>query len=129
MKTVITKICELVRAQYAQIVVGTGTLSNDLVAAQIKQLPGKGLILANGEFGYRLIDHAKRFALKFYTLEKQWNEGITVKEIEHFLETYRDVSWVWTVHCETSTGYLYDLPRMTELTKKRQIKLLIGSKW
>ena len=127
MKTFITKNCELVRAQYAQIVVGTGTLSNDLVAAQIKQLPGKGLILANGEFGYRLIDHAKRFALPFYTLEKQWNEGITVKEIEHFLETYRDVSWIWTVHCETSTGYLYDLPRMTELTKKRQIKLCVDA--
>ena len=126
-ETVITKLCELVRAKYAQIAVGTGTLSNDLVAAQIKQLPGHGLILANGEFGYRLIDHAKRFALPFYTLEKQWNEEITINEIEHFLETHRDVGWVWTVHCETSTGYLYNLPRMTELTKKRQIKLCVDA--
>ncbi|RJS50302.1 hypothetical protein CJ483_23670 [Bacillus sp. PK3_68] len=127
MKTVRTKLCELVNAKKAQIAVGTGTLANDLVAAQIKKLPGKGLILANGEFGYRLIDHAERFGLEHYTLEKRWNEGISAEEIKSFLETHQDVNWLWTVHCETSTGYLYDLNKLLEVVKKHHIKLCVDA--
>ncbi len=127
MHTVRSKLCEIVHAKYSQIVVGTGTLANDLVAAQIKKLPGKGLILANGEFGCRLINHGERFGLKFYTLEKEWNERFSIEEIEQFLYAHHDITWIWTVHCETSTGYLYDLQRITELTKKYSLKLCVDA--
>jgi aspartate aminotransferase-like enzyme len=126
-KIVRKKLCQLVNAENAQIVVGTGTLANDLVAAQIKKLSGKGLILANGEFGYRLMDHAERMNLPHYKLEKPWNEKITIEEIECFLEVHHDVNWLWTVHCETSTGYLYDLDYLKKLTNKHHIKLCIDA--
>lgn len=121
------RLCELVNAKNAQIVVGTGTLANDLVAAQLKKLPGKGLILANGEFGYRLIDHAERLSLQFYKLEKEWNQRISMNEIEDRLNTYQDINWIWTVHCETSTGYLYDLNRLIEVSKKHQLKVCVDA--
>jgi aspartate aminotransferase-like enzyme len=127
MKTVRTKLCDLVNAKFAQIVVGTGTLANDLVAAQIKELPGKGLIIANGEFGYRLMDHAERQDLQYYKLQKKWNEEVTIKEIEFYIESNNDINWIWTVHCETSTGYLYDLKNLKELTKKHHIKLCVDA--
>ncbi len=127
MNVVRARLCELVNAKHAQIIVGTGTLANDLIAAQLKQLPGKGLILANGEFGYRLIDHAGRHELQYYKLEKPWNESISMIEIEDFLSTYKDINWIWTVHCETSTGYLYDVQRITEVAKKYQIKLCVDA--
>ncbi|MCM3585732.1 aminotransferase class V-fold PLP-dependent enzyme [Mesobacillus maritimus] len=127
MNTLRTKIAELVNANHAQILVGTGTLANDLVAAQIKQLAEKGLILANGEFGERLIDHAERFKLSYYTMKKQWNEPIPIKEIHDFLEQHQEIKWIWAVHCETSTGYLYDLNALKELTKKRNIKLCVDA--
>ncbi|WP_033542514.1 aminotransferase class V-fold PLP-dependent enzyme [Planococcus sp. CAU13] len=127
MKIVREKLCALVNARHAQIAVGTGTLANDLVAAQIKKLPGRGLILANGEFGYRLIDHAVRLGLQFDTLEKPWNGNIPLEEVEALLKVNKDITWLWTVHCETSTGYLYDLESLTELTKKRGIKLCVDA--
>ena len=42
---------------------GGGTLANDVVGYQISLLPGRGLILSNGEFGDRLIGQAKRLGL------------------------------------------------------------------
>jgi aspartate aminotransferase-like enzyme/GNAT superfamily N-acetyltransferase len=126
-KEVRAKLCRLVQAKEAQIVIGTGTLANDLVAAQIKKLPGKGLIIANGEFGYRLIDHATRFELNYYTIEKQWNEKVSMEEVERFLEMHNDVSWVWIVHCETSTGYLFDLEKIQTLTRKHNVKLCVDA--
>lgn len=127
MKLVRERLCKLVNANHAQILVGTGTLANDLIAAQLTKLPGKGLILANGEFGYRLIDHAQRQGAQFYKIEKQWNEHISMNEIENVLNTYADITWVWTVHCETSTGYQYDLKRLVELSKLHQLKLCVDA--
>lgn len=126
-KMVRERLCRLVNAEDAQIIVGTGTLANDVVAAQIKQLPGKGLILANGEFGYRLIDHAERMKLPHEKLEKQWNEKIPMEEIVWYLETRNDIQWIWTVHCETSTGYLYDLNELKTLANKYNVKLCIDA--
>jgi len=127
MNKVQAKLCELVHANHAQVAVGTGTLANDIVAAQIKKLPGKGLILANGEFGYRLLDHAERFGLQYYKLEKKWNESISIKEIESLLKTYTDINWLWTVHCETSTGYLFDLNAIKKISKKYQVKVCVDA--
>src|SRR5215469_10141429 len=61
-------LCELTRAKNVEIFMGSGTLANDIVAAQLSQLDGHGLILSNGEFGERLVDHAHRFGLAFDTL-------------------------------------------------------------
>lgn len=127
MKTVRTKLCGLVNANHAEIAVGTGTLANDLVAAQIQKLPGRGLILANGEFGCRLIDHAARWSLRFDTIQKEWNEKFSLAEIESSIEKNGDINWIWTVHCETSTGYLYDLDGLSKLANKHDLKLCVDA--
>ncbi len=56
------RLCQLVSARHVQILLGSGTLANDAVGAQLSVWRRKpGLILSNGEFGERLIDHARRF--------------------------------------------------------------------
>ncbi|WP_374056763.1 aminotransferase class V-fold PLP-dependent enzyme [Rossellomorea sp. FM04394] len=120
-------LCEITNANHAKVAVGTGTLSNDMVAAQLKSLNGSGLILANGEFGYRLIDHANRFDLYFHTFQKDWNEAISLGEVESCLKENKNIKWLWTVHCETSTGYLYDLDGLLSLCKRYGIELCVDA--
>nr|WP_276537493.1 aminotransferase class V-fold PLP-dependent enzyme [Bacillus infantis] len=122
-----SSLCHMTGAAHAEVVVGTGTLSNDLVAAQLSCLRGTGLILANGEFGFRLIDHAKRQGLSFQSIEKEWNEPIHLYEIEQLIKSNSSISWIWTVHCETSTGYLYDLDSLKELCGSRGIELCVDA--
>jgi len=121
------ELCRLVHANYAQVMVGTGTLANDIVAAQIQKLPGKGVILVNGEFGCRLVDHASRFKLDFYIWEKPWNTEINLHEVEGYIQDHPEIKWLWTVHCETSTGYLYDLERIQALCTKHGIELCVDA--
>lgn len=127
MKIVRGNLCALVNAEHAEIAVGTGTLANDLVAAQIGRLPGRGLILATGEFGYRLIDHAARLGLQFDALEKSWNDKISIQEVQNLLKLNNDITWLWTVHCETSTGALYDLENLKALAKSYGIRLCVDA--
>lgn len=65
-----------------EIAVGTGTLANEMVAAQLSTIKGKGLILSNGEFGDRLIQQANRWQLDFETFQKSWNMPITADEVK-----------------------------------------------
>ncbi|MFP3470964.1 hypothetical protein R0J90_13060, partial [Micrococcus sp. SIMBA_144] len=67
MEEIRKNLCEMTHANHVQVAVGTGTLANDMVAAKLKSAAGNGLILANGEFGSRLVDHGKRFDLSFQT--------------------------------------------------------------
>ena len=117
----------MTQARHVEIAVGTGTLSNDLVAAQLSQLPGKGLILSNGEFGERLFDHAQRIHLSFERLQKPWDTPVTLEEVEHVLKQHPDIRWLWTVHCETSTGYLYPVAALLKLCQRHQIHLCLDA--
>lgn len=117
-------LCRLTNCRYVNILSGSGTLANDAVAAQLSLLKGKGLLLSNGEFGGRLIDHAIRWQLDFEVIERSWGQSFDMGEIEHVL-SLNDTAWVWCVHCETSTGMLNDLPQLTMLAQKYATRLCV----
>lgn len=130
-------LCELVHARNVELFMASGTLANDVVAGQLSLLGGRGLILSNGEFGERLLDHARRFNLKFNALKYDWGEPIDFASIEKKLMSLRGklhespvpekspVAWLWCVHCETSTGLLADLPALKQLCARHGIKLCL----
>lgn len=118
------KLTALTGAKYVQLLQGTGTLANDVVAAQLSMHSGKGLILVNGEFGLRLTDHAQRFGMGFDTMEIEWGTPFDADEIEAALCSGR-YSWLWVVHCETSTGVLNDLNSFKKFCSQFGITLAV----
>jgi aspartate aminotransferase-like enzyme len=138
---------ELVRAGKVELFMGSGTLANDVVAGQLSLLGRPGLILNNGEFGSRLVDQARRFNLKFETLEFPWGKPLDLDAVRKKLERRppaRRVSaskklpagpetgvpseppaWLWCVHCETSTGILADLDALKTMCAGRGVKLCL----
>ncbi|MDH4325297.1 MAG: aminotransferase class V-fold PLP-dependent enzyme [Betaproteobacteria bacterium] len=101
-------LCELTGAGDAALLVGTGTLANDTVAMALRARPGRGLVLANGEFGERLIEQARCAGLEFDELRQPWGEPFAETAIAQAAQR-AGVGWIWAVHCETSTGVLNDL--------------------
>lgn len=120
-------LCHLVNARHVQILLGSGTLANDAVAAQLSLEKKPGLILSNGEFGERLIDHARRLGLTFDTLKFRWGEPFNLAAVEQFLSRSSSVGWLWCVHSETSTGMLNPLPALQTLCAKSRVKLCADS--
>ncbi|MEW6144306.1 MAG: GNAT family N-acetyltransferase [Thermodesulfobacteriota bacterium] len=112
-------------AKHAAVLMGSGTLANDALAAQLSLEEGKGLVLSNGEFGERLIDHARRWGLSFNALENGWGECFDREEIEETLALHTDTSWLWAVHSETSTGVLNDARMLGEICAARGVALCL----
>ncbi|MFC1893784.1 aminotransferase class V-fold PLP-dependent enzyme [Chloroflexota bacterium] len=116
-------LCQLVGSKNVEILMGSGTLANDVIAAQLSLNSSQGLILGNGEFGNRLIDHATRLRLSFQTLQVDWGETFNYKDIKHIIAGNPEVKWLWAVHCETSTGFLNDMAMLKEVCAEREIWL------
>jgi aspartate aminotransferase-like enzyme len=118
-------LCELARAKNAELLLGSGTLANDVVAGQLSLEPGRGIILSNGEFGERLLDHARRFSLDFDALEFAWGDAINLEAVRKMFERTPVPGWLWCTHCETSTGVLNDLDRLSALCSEFQVKFCL----
>jgi aspartate aminotransferase-like enzyme len=115
-------LCALVKAAQVEVLLGSGTLANDAVAAQLSLLGGRGLVLSNGEFGERLADHAARAGLGFEHVRFGWGEPLDLRELAE-----RDYAWVWAVACETSTGVLNDVGALARLCQQRGAKLCVDA--
>ncbi|GKU82528.1 GNAT family N-acetyltransferase [Niallia sp. NCCP-28] len=125
MKSVQNKLCSLTSSTYAQVLLGTGTLANDCIAAQLSLLGEKGLILSNGEFGERLISRADRFKLSYSSLRKKWGGIFYEDDLLEVLE--EDIKWIWYVHLETSTGVLNSMDMISSFCQKYGLKEIVDS--
>ena len=118
------RLSRLVGSTHAEILLGSGTMANDTIAGQLSLLPGRGLVVSNGEFGDRLLDHARRMLLRFEPLRADWGRPLEREMIEAALDRAGGPEWLWAVHCETSTGVLNDLEMLKDICADREIKLV-----
>jgi aspartate aminotransferase-like enzyme len=115
----------LTRARHVAVMLGSGTLANDMVAAQLSRRGECGLVLSNGEFGNRLIDQATRQQLQFETVQIEWGQPFSVDDIVQKLDSLATVKWLWMTHCETSSGVMNDIAAIAELCDARGISLCL----
>jgi aspartate aminotransferase-like enzyme len=120
-------LCELVQAGQAEILMGSGTLANDAVAGQLALEGTRGVVLSNGEFGDRLIDHARRFQLEFDAVAVEWGQAFDLERVCAALDATPKPGWLWCAHCETSSGVLSDLDALKSLCAARGVKLCLDS--
>ncbi|HZL42383.1 MAG TPA: aminotransferase class V-fold PLP-dependent enzyme [Verrucomicrobiae bacterium] len=119
-------LCELVRAGNVQLMVGSGTLANDVVGGQLSLERSRGIVLSNGEFGVRLVDQARRFRLDFTPIDFEWGRPLDLGMVRKALEQAR-AGWLWCAHCETSTGVLNDLAALKALCAEFDVKLCVDA--
>lgn len=106
-------LCAMTNAKQVAVILGSGTVANDVVAAQLSLLANaRGVIASNGEFGERLADHASRARLNFEHLRFEWGQPLDVDAIRA-----NNADWTWVVACETSTGTLNDIAALAPLER------------
>lgn len=97
------RLCALSGAADAVLMPGSGTTANDAIGAQLAVDGRPGLMLANGEFGERLVDQARRWGLQFAVERADWGRGFDPAALTAAFERTRP-GWVWFAADETSTG-------------------------
>jgi len=121
------ELCALVGAERATLLLGSGTLANDVVGGQIAVAGGSGVVVVDGEFGRRLTDHAQRWGLEFDAFERPWGDSWRLAELEAFVDARPGTAWLWATLCETSTGALHDLSALRALCAERGVRLYLDA--
>ena len=124
-KKIQAKLCSTFDSSGVQIFSGTGTLANNVIAAQLSLRQESGLIFSNGEFGERLWDHAQRFKLTASKVVKPWAHCFSDADVRCAFAEHKDIKWAWLVHCETSSGVLNDLELFSHYAKEYKIDICI----
>ena len=113
-------------ARHVAVLTGSGTTANDVVAAQLGLRRGPGIVLSAGHFGERLVDAARRGRLDVRVLRAPEGSVVTAEQLAAALAEQR-AEWVWTVHCETSTGVLFDLPALLAACRTAGAELAVDA--
>ena len=111
-------LAQLARADDVQVLLGSGTLANDAIAQQLRLAATPGVVLSNGEFGERLIDHARRAGLAFAIYRTKWGKSFNFDAISGRIGKNARPRWLWMAHCETSTGVLNDLSAFKHVARE-----------
>ncbi len=108
----------MAHADDVQVLLGSGTLANDAIAQQLRLAGTPGVVFSNGEFGERLIDHARRAGLAFAIYRAKWGKSFNFDAICNRLGKGARPGWLWMAHCETSTGVLNDLSAFKHVARE-----------
>jgi len=120
------RLCALSGAADAVVMSGSGTTANDAIGAQLAAEGRHGLMLSNGEFGDRLLDHARRWGLKFETVHADWGRGFDPAALTQAFGQVRP-DWVWFVAGETSTGVRNPLEPLRTLCRAQGADLCLDA--
>ena len=116
---IVSRLLQLSEAPKVALLLGSGTLANEVMLQQIKAKHGKalGLVCSNGEFGERLIQQAQSLGLRFRVYAEDWGQCF---QAERLAAHAQDTTWMAAVHGETSTGCLNGLSLFTDHKTRAQ---------
>ncbi len=124
---VVAGLAERIGLPHVALMVGPGTLANDVVAAHLAAWGAPGLVLSNGAFGERLADHARRHGLAHEVVRSAWGEPLPLDAAADRLASGDAPGWIWAVHGETSTGMLNDVSALGALARGHGARLCLDA--
>ncbi len=87
----------------------------------------KTLVIANGAYGDRAAQILKRLNRPFAKIDKGDSAAPTVGEIVESLEADADISHVWMIHCETTSGIVNPIIEIGLAVKQRGLTFMVDA--
>ena len=106
---------------------GSGTFAVEAALASAIARDGKALVLMNGAYGKRATQILDYLGRDYVALDKGDYLPPQPEEVAELLERHPDVTDVFLVHCETSSGILNPLHEIADVVKARGKGLIVDA--
>jgi 2-aminoethylphosphonate-pyruvate transaminase len=106
---------------------GSGTFAVEAALATAIARDGKALVLMNGAYGKRATQILDYLGRDYIALDKGDYLPPQPEEVAELLETHPDVTDVFLVHCETSSGILNPLREIADVVKAHGKHLILDA--
>ncbi|WP_434023944.1 2-aminoethylphosphonate--pyruvate transaminase [Neobacillus mesonae] len=101
----------------AVLMQGSGTFTVESVIGTVLPEDGKLLVIANGVYGHRIAKISNKLGINTVVLESGEVEGLDLNRLTNQLENDPDITHVAIVHCETTTGMLNPIEKVSKIVK------------
>ena len=106
-------------AQYTAVLMqGSGTFAVEATLGTAIPRDGKLLVLANGHYGRRMAEIARRLDISHVLHDAGETNSPDLEQLKLALDTDPDISHVAVVHCETTTGMLNPVEEIGEIVRQ-----------
>ena len=129
-RNVLDRLPEVINGKGTYVTVpvqGSGTYAVEAMLTSFVPPNGKVLLVVNGAYGHRakrISDIARRGVVVHETPE---DTPPDIKKVDQLLERNKDISHVFVVHCETTSGILNPVREIADLAESHGRRLLIDS--
>lgn len=106
---------------------GSGTFAIEGVLSTFVRNRDKVLVCVNGVYGETAAKILRRHRIRHATLSWPIIQPVDVAKVEAALEADRDITHLYFVHCETTSGILNPLPQLLSLARRRGIISIVDA--
>ncbi len=106
---------------------GSGTFAVESMISSLTKQDSKILILINGAYGHRMKKICKYINRQFISYEVPEHEQHNIGEIEKIIETNKDLTHIFVVYCETTSGILNPIKEIAELVESKNLSLFVDA--
>ena len=106
---------------------GSGTFAVESMISSLTSKNTKILILINGAYGHRMKKMCTYLNRSYIDYEVAENETHDIKEIKKIIDLNEDLTHVFSVYCETTSGILNPIQAIADLVQKKNLSLFIDA--
>jgi 2-aminoethylphosphonate-pyruvate transaminase len=109
------------------LITGSGTAANETVISSCFTKDDEVLVVAAGEFGYRLVELYTIHGVPTRVIGYEWGEIPNVKDVEKALKENPSITTIATVYHETSTSVIHPISEIGDLARKYDKKYFVDA--
>jgi len=106
---------------------GSGTFAVEAMIGSLTKTSSKILILINGAYGQRMKKICEYHKRAYIVYEVAEHEVHDLLEIENIIDNNKDLTHVFGVYCETTSGILNPIKSMADLVNKKNLSFFIDA--
>jgi len=106
---------------------GSGTFAVEAMIGSLTKTNSKILILINGAYGQRMKKICEYHKRSYIVYEVAEHEVHDLLEIENIIDSDKDLTHVFGVYCETTSGILNPIKSMADLVNKKNLSFFIDA--
>jgi len=109
------------------LITGSGTAANETVISSCFTKDDEVLVVAAGEFGYRLVELYTIHGVPTRVVGYEWGEIPIVTDVEKALKDHPSITTIATVYHETSTSVIHPIREIGNLARKYNRKYFVDA--
>lgn len=106
-------------------ITGSGTSALEMACVNVVSPGDEVIVVVTGAFGDRFAAICERYGALTHRLEVPWGEACVPEKLEQFLKKHPGVRAVFLTYCETSTGVLNPVEKLSRVVRETSEALVI----